>query len=148
MEDNKPKLEREKTQTSINQYSEPDDYFSFFSSHEKLILRPEKTYKHMRNFIKYYWLEPSVVNHSSFRSPRTNFRVVHHKERYLTRQTFVLCGEPLESSSVMNENSSGSPRMAQASSIFPLITAFFCKRTLRQRLNLMRVTTSCSGTCL
>ena len=59
----------------------------------------------------YYHLDPYVVNHSSFRSPRTNFRVVHHKERYLTRQTFVLCGEPLESSSVVNENSSGSPHM-------------------------------------
>ena len=30
---------------------EDNDYFSFFSSHEKIILKPESSFKNMRSFL-------------------------------------------------------------------------------------------------
>mmetsp|Transcript_41745 Transcript_41745/g.48214 ORF Transcript_41745/g.48214 Transcript_41745/m.48214 type:complete len:487 (-) Transcript_41745:436-1896(-) len=74
LEDNKPKLERTPAQSSISQYSEPDDYFSFLSSHEKLLLRPEKykTFKHIRKFIKYLPVDYYVLLQENFDS-RTKF---------------------------------------------------------------------------
>jgi len=66
MEDNKPKYEKGEKNPSVNQYSEPDDYFSFFSSHEKLLLRPEKSFKHLRKFIKYLPVDYYVLLQENF----------------------------------------------------------------------------------
>jgi hypothetical protein len=32
---------------------ENDDYFSYFSSHENIILKPESTFKNLRSFLKH-----------------------------------------------------------------------------------------------
>lgn len=72
LEDNKPKFEKNEQQSSINQYSEPDDYFSFFSSHEKLLLRPEKSFKHLRSFIKYLPVDYYVLLQENF-DTKTSF---------------------------------------------------------------------------
>jgi hypothetical protein len=66
LEDNKSKYEVSSKQSNINQYSEPDDYFSFFSSHEKLLLRPEKSFKHLRKFIKYLPVDYYVLLQENF----------------------------------------------------------------------------------
>jgi hypothetical protein len=34
-----------------NKAEEDNDYFSFFSSHEKIILKPESSFKNMRSFL-------------------------------------------------------------------------------------------------
>ena len=72
LEDNKPKFEKNEQQNSFYQYSEPDDYFSFFSSHEKLLLRPEKSFKHLRSFIKYLPVDYYVLLQENF-STKTSF---------------------------------------------------------------------------
>ena len=65
LEDNTPKYDRS-LDSSQNQYSEPDDYFSFFSSHEKLLLKPEKSFKHLRKFIKYLPVDYYVLLQENF----------------------------------------------------------------------------------
>lgn len=76
LEDNKPKFSNADP-SSIQQYSEPDDYFSFFSSHEKLLLRPEKTFKHLRKFLKYLPVDYYVLLQENFES-KTKFEETNY----------------------------------------------------------------------
>jgi len=92
LEDNKPKFSTSQ-KDNIQQYSEPDNYFSFFSSHEKLIHNPRVVVKYLP--VDYYVLlqenfetkgEFVESNYIMFRNLPLIIRNLTKFKRYVHRQ--------------------------------------------------------------
>jgi hypothetical protein len=47
-----------------------DDFFSFFSSHEKIIMKPESSFKHLRSFLTALPIDYYILLQKGYEKPR------------------------------------------------------------------------------
>ena len=56
---------------------QPEDYFSFFSSHEKVILKPESNFKNLRQFMEFLPIDYYILLQEGYDQYRPPLRSNH-----------------------------------------------------------------------
>lgn len=59
-------FDAENDESKVEKAEEENDYFSFFSSHEKIILKPESNFKNMRSFLVSLPIDYYILLQSGF----------------------------------------------------------------------------------
>lgn len=78
-----------------------EDYFSFFSSHEKVILRPESTFKNLRQFMEFLPIDYYILLQEGFENKKpgsvksnhifyTNLPLLVKKRSYIKQSTDIV----------------------------------------------------------